>query len=444
MGTVRTFTLETRLQKNEIRYFSDMTVLWCQVYRVVWQHYIKTGEISNEYIAETRSRFGILTKTMNSVIRSVKWRYSALVAFRRQQCESILLKLQAVEDNIEYLKLKINMTKPYVVANNISANRLQSYRNWKKKLFAMQRKRQKLISRYDRVKKLHICFGTRELWCKQHRVGQYRYKTKQAWLKDFRKHRDSYMTFVGSSNEKLGNMYFQLSYDDSLDIFHARVRLENIFRAECKWLCFDLNFKSKSRCYLIDMLRKHQSMTYRVVRRDNAWYLQVVFRVEFQVLTSCKNGCLGVDYNDKFLAVSLTDGYGNLIEYERISFISNGIRPPRHVCLPPVIKYISSCCRILGVALVIEDLAFSKKRATSLQGVERRKNNLVHFLGDALFKRLCESRTAIDGVQLVFVSPAYTSVIARQKYCEKMKLNSHIGASFVIARRGQGYIDKLD
>ena len=54
------------------------------------------------------------------------------------------------------------------------------------------------------------------------------------------------------------------------------------------------------------------------------------------------------------------------------------------------------------------------------------------------FDNCCYLRNA----NLIKVNPAYTSKIAKQKYCEQKKLVIHQGASFVIARKGQGYIDK--
>lgn len=35
------------------------------------------------------------------------------------------------------------------------------------------------------------------------------------------------------------------------------------------------------------------------------------------------------------------------------------------------------------------------------------------------------------------------SWIAKEKYCRPMKLNIHMGASYVIARRGQGFVDTV-
>ena len=41
------------------------------------------------------------------------------------------------------------------------------------------------------------------------------------------------------------------------------------------------------------------------------------------------------------------------------------------------------------------------------------------------------------------VKAYHTSKIGKKKYCEKKKLNVHQAASYVIARRGQGFRDIL-
>ena len=52
------------------------------------------------------------------------------------------------------------------------------------------------------------------------------------------------------------------------------------------------------------------------------------------------------------------------------------------------------------------------------------------------------SKCAKNRIFLHKVNPAWTSWIAKQKYCPKMKLNIHSGASYVIARRGMFLKDK--
>ena len=57
-------------------------------------------------------------------------------------------------------------------------------------------------------------------------------------------------------------------------------------------------------------------------------------------------------------------------------------------------------------------------------------------------KRL-ENACYRNKIGLIYVNAAYTSIIGESKYSKRMKLNRHQAASYVIARKGQGYIDKL-
>ena len=46
-------------------------------------------------------------------------------------------------------------------------------------------------------------------------------------------------------------------------------------------------------------------------------------------------------------------------------------------------------------------------------------------------------------VNLIRVNPKNTSKIGKQKYSDRMKLSVHQASSYVIARKGQGFVDKL-
>ena len=68
---------------------------------------------------------------------------------------------------------------------------------------------------------------------------------------------------------------------------------------------------------------------------------------------------------------------------------------------------------------------------------------MIHSLAYRQFSDIIESVTYQNKVNLIKVNPAWTSWLAKQIYCPTMKLNTHIGASYIIARRGQGYKDTL-
>lgn len=99
----------------------------------------------------------------------------------------------------------------------------------------------------------------------------------------------------------------------------------------------------------------------------------------------------------------------------------------------------------VGKDIVIEDLDFRKtksktEKASSNKGKEY--NKMIHAFDYSRYKDAFEVCCFKRDANLVEVNPAYTSKIAEQKYCSRKKLSVHQGASFVIARKGQGFVDK--
>ena len=68
---------------------------------------------------------------------------------------------------------------------------------------------------------------------------------------------------------------------------------------------------------------------------------------------------------------------------------------------------------------------------------------MLSSLAYSKFDLIITSKCAKNRIFLHKVNPAWTSWIAKQKYCSKMKLNVHSGASYVIARRGMFLKDKI-
>ena len=68
---------------------------------------------------------------------------------------------------------------------------------------------------------------------------------------------------------------------------------------------------------------------------------------------------------------------------------------------------------------------------------------MLHIFDYHRYKQLLQNIGFNHRVNVVLVNPANTSKVGEQKYSGTKKLNVHQAASFVIARRGQGYIDRL-
>ena len=91
---------------------------------------------------------------------------------------------------------------------------------------------------------------------------------------------------------------------------------------------------------------------------------------------------------------------------------------------------------VAGKDVIIENLNFKDTKAKTVSKEEKRYNELLHSLAYRKFVDVMENVCYRNYIWLRKVNPAWTSWIAKQKYCPNMKLNIHTGASFVIARRG--------
>ena len=94
----------------------------------------------------------------------------------------------------------------------------------------------------------------------------------------------------------------------------------------------------------------------------------------------------------------------------------------------------------IGIAL--EDLDFAdKKRELVSMGV--RHARMLSGLAYSAFRQLALSKASRSGVRLTFVNPAYTSVAGSVNYAVRLGRTVHQAAAGVIARRAQGYSEKL-
>ena len=268
------------------------------------------------------------------------------------------------------------------------------------------------------------------------------FKTHEAWLNAYRRSRDSFIRYLGSSDETSGNSLFQIKYNESTDDFSFKIRKEKQYESNGKYLTLDhINFKYK-KDFLKGLLQYQPSLTYQILRRGrNKWYLQVSFSCDFPVKTTKDQGCLGIDFNSGFLVITETNHHGNLIKQFIQPLIYHGKGKRGKQELQETIKTLVKYSRYKRKSIVIEDLDFNKKKSKTISKENKQYNRMIHTLDYSRFTEVITNTSIPYGVQLIKVNPAYTSIIGREKYATPMKLNTHIAASYVIARRGQGFRD---
>ena len=111
-----------------------------------------------------------------------------------------------------------------------------------------------------------------------------------------------------------------------------------------------------------------------------------------------------------------------------------------------IINKLAELAICTGKDIVVEDLNFSKAKSGTMKGSSekgKRYNKMLHSLAYRMFLNRTEQICNRKNVGLMKVNSAWTSWIAKNKFCDKMKLNIHTGASFVIARRGMNIKDVI-
>lgn len=155
------------------------------------------------------------------------------------------------------------------------------------------------------------------------------------------------------------------------------------------------------------------------------------------------DGAIGVDCNPDGVAVVEVTRDGNLKRHQyeqeqRIQFAGKGKRDYD-------IKQLA--VRVVDVAkearkpLVVEKLNFSSgNRQKGYCKFRRIKANFIYRqMLDAI-----KSRATREGIPLVEVQPAFTSILGNLKYAKPYCLNRHTAAALVIGRRGMGLLERQD
>lgn len=443
------YTIVTQLHKvnnkDIIEYFEDASVYFCKLQRKAFHRLKNENRTGNrtEY-KKLRKDFmkehNISSRTANSILKDIQGRMKALEELKKYEVSQKEQKIKKLREEIERLDNNILRFQERM-KNKIKVSHLK-YWNLKKSRAFKKMKLNKFQMALEQLKWqvetgcYKLCFGTKDLL-----------KSNKA---EFILQRDSQMSFIGSKDEAGRNSMFQLNYNNQNNQFEIKIRKDFGLDKEDKYVsgkCYFNHHKNK----LIEALSNKNStpLTYSIIRRNGRYYLHCTFeyRVEDECdfLTRKTHGTIGIDFNKGFLAVSEIDRSGNLVEADILKYHfgkGNKTQSDLENCISKVLKRALKT----GKDICFEDLDFKNKKSKVLKGKTdnaKKYNNMLHNLTYSLYIKLITNITFRNKVGTIKVNPAWTSWIAKNKFCERMKLNIHIGASFVIARRGLGIRDTV-
>lgn len=441
----RKYTVITQLHeqnnKELIEYVDVARHVYAKAVRETF-HVIKNSDEFNKSSFNTclQQIYGITRRTANSIISDAQGRINSLKelkCYEKTQLErkikhletSVIPKLeQKRDDNSTMLRLGLPIS-------------LVSQRNLRRKIVAKKQKLNRLKQRLANLtyqietSSFKLCFGTKRLLQRDYTA--------------FVEHRDSQMSFVGSKDESSCNQILQLQYNFKNKQFDLKLRKDfgefKELKGSDRYVFAKVYFRHHKEKIVHILKEKTSPLSFKIIKRNNRYYLYCTFEVQLEsedFLTRSTHGTIGLDFNKDFITLSETNQYGHLVQTQFLPYrFKSGNKTKTD--LQQVVSKVINLSISTGKDLCIENLNFNSKKAKTETKQGKKYNEMLHSLAYSQFVDLVESIAYRNKVFIRKVNPAWTSWIAKQKYCPQMKLNVHVGASFVIARRGQGYKDTV-
>ena len=440
----RKFTVVTQLHgKNNrdlIKYIESSRRDYGKALRETF-HAIKHGGINkSKYNTYLQHEYGIVSRTANSIIYDAQGRFNALKELKVYERKQLKRKIKYLEESVIPKLIKQRNQNSTKLQDGVFVS-LAQQRNLRLRVVAkkakLNRLKQKLKALEYQLKsgRLKLCFGTKRLLKQDHDM--------------FIEHRDSQMTFVGAKKETACNQVLQLTYSRRSNQFLVRLRKDfggyKSAKGDDRYVYGKVYF-NHHKGQLVSILRsKGSTLSYKIVKRNERYYLDCTF--EFQVVnegivTRSDYGTIGLDFNKGFVTLSETNQYGHLVKTQFMPYrFKSGNKTKAD--LQNIANHVAGLALRRGKDVCIENLDFRAKKSKTEAKQGKKYNDMLHSLAYREFSEVMESVAYRNRVELHKVNPARTSWLAEKIYCKPMKLNIHVGASYVIARRGQGYKDAV-
>lgn len=402
-------------------YFDDYSKLFGFLVRRCVHHlrHRLNGEPESRYRTNLMLEFNITNRMAKAVMRTAKNQLKLLKESAQYQFKNLYKRKRSLYKKIQKLKLLLS-------SNSTS---LKQRKLAKLRLFWTQMKLNKVNQLIANGLRLHLTFGTKRLL-----------KTNKA---KFLAKRDNQVVYIGDKNETYGNQQFQISFNPKHNRFDYKLRLENQWVSGSDKYIFG-SFVLKNKEAKTDVLKtlshkKSNPLTVRIIKRDDGLYLQIMYRKETAEVTRSHFGVLGVDFNKGFISVSEINSDGKLRSLTRYTYLHQGKTTKTKTSMSELVSKLVAQAVNVGKDIVIEDLVSLDSNKKQERTTSKDYNRMINSLKFGLFKRCLLSKATKEGVSVQVVNPYITSKIARASYTDRMKLNVHDAASYVIARRFYQY-----
>jgi IS605 OrfB family transposase len=303
-----------------------------------------------------------------------------------------------------------------------------------------------------------ICFGSRELLNQQFHLHQTEFAEHAAWKRAWRDSRSHQFFVIGSKDETAGNQSCKarlvhaapntgIAAPSTLTLT-LKMPPALVARGAPAFLSIaGVRFEHGQR-QVEQALISGTALSYRF-HRDNhnasGWRVFVSTDTKgAEIATRQKDlGVLGVDFNADHLTVSKTDRFGNPVAFWRFDLPLRGKSSDQRTSIfSEALDEVFALATAHSCPVAIEDLDLAAKKK-ELRSLGDKHARMLSGLAYSAFKNLAMAKASRLGIEIKTVNPAYTSVAGSVKYAVRQGRTVHQAAAGVIARRAQGYSEKL-
>lgn len=211
------------INQDLYHYFDEVTPLFSFLVRRTIHHLNNdlNGEPETKYRSRLKQEFNLTNRFTNAIINTAKNQLKLSKAAGEYLYSTYDTKIKKV--NIKIHKTKVTLNNP--------KNKKNKIRNLKTKLFWFEIKKNRLIQLKNNGPKKVVTFGTTKL-------------LKCDKLK-FLEKRDNQVVYIGNKYDFKGNQQFQISYNKQYNKFTYKLRIENKYIKNFKYIYGKFIIKDK-------------------------------------------------------------------------------------------------------------------------------------------------------------------------------------------------------
>ena len=295
-----------------------------------------------------------------------------------------------------------------------------------------------------------VIFGSRKLFeklKKKHLTGKRKEKLKKEW-----KEKRQGTAYSRGDKSKKGNLnlrfvlidgklYLRINTGKGRYVYAEVHRNVQKGRAERdKWINFIENL------LIGETAEKHIPYSVELKKKNGKIYAFISFNEEVPEVSITKEcGVIGIDVNASpfHIAYAEVKEDGNLESSGRVNLneLIERSKGEREILSWKVAHEIVNLAKEKKRAIAIEDI---KKLPRGNRGDGRKKlrKRFQQFIYKGILQKI-EVLAKREGIEVVKVNPAFTSVIGQLKYAPQYLLDKDVAGAFVIGRRGIGFKEEI-